>query len=98
MQWIVRLPFFVVLMGLGAIAMLVPSVHAAVLDDFQTMRVFFYAFVLFALLTVTIGIATAGYEPYSVARSQLVGLLRRLPFCRLCLRCRFMHRSATLPS
>ena len=75
MQWIVRLPFFVVLMGLGAIAMLVPSAHAAVLDDFQTMRVFFYAFVLFALLTVTIGIATAGYEPYSVARSQLVGLL-----------------------
>ena len=75
MQWIIRLPFFVVLMGLGAIAMLVPAAHAAVLNDFQTMRVFFYGFILFSLLTLTVGLATAGYAPYSVARSQLVALL-----------------------
>ncbi len=75
MQWIVRLPFFVVLMGLGALAMLVPAAHAAVMEDFNTMRVFFYGFILFSLLTLTIGLATAGYEPKSVARSQLVGLL-----------------------
>ena len=75
MNWIVRLPFFVVLMGLGAIAMLVPAAHAAVTADFLTMRVFFYGFILFSFLTLLIGLATAGYAPVSVARSQLVGLL-----------------------
>lgn len=75
MQWIVRLPFFVVLMGLGSLAMLVPAAHAAVMEDFHSMRVFFYGFILFSLLTLTIGLATAGYAPRSVARSQLVGLV-----------------------
>jgi trk system potassium uptake protein TrkH len=62
-------------MGLGAIAMIVPAAHAAVLEDFNTMRVFFYGFILFSILTLIIGLATAGYSPPSVARSQLVGLL-----------------------
>jgi len=75
MQWIVRQPFFVVLMGLGALAMLVPSAHAAVLGDFHTMRVFFYGCILFSLVTVMVGLATARDEHDSVARSQLVGLL-----------------------
>ncbi|MEO1640350.1 MAG: potassium transporter TrkG [Pseudomonadota bacterium] len=75
MQWIVRLPFFVVLMGLGALAMIVPAAHAAVLEDFTTMRVFFYGFILFSVLTLLVGLATAGYDPPSVARSQLIGLL-----------------------
>ena len=75
MDWIVRLPFFVVLMGLGAIAMVFPAAHAAVMEDFTTMRVFFYGFILFSTLTLLIGLATAGYAPKSVARSQLVGLL-----------------------
>jgi len=75
MGWIVRLPFFVILMGLGAIAMIVPAVHAVVMEDFNTMRVFFYGFILFSTLTLMIGLATAGYAPRSVARSQLIGLL-----------------------
>jgi trk system potassium uptake protein TrkH len=75
MGWIVRLPFFVILMGLGAISMIVPAVHAVVMEDFNTMRVFFYGFILFSVLTVMLGLATAGYEPRSVARRQLVGLL-----------------------
>ena len=75
MAWIVRLPFFVVLMGLGAIAMIVPAAHAAAMDDFHTMRVFFYGFILFLILTLIVGLATAGYSPKGVARSQLVGLL-----------------------
>ncbi|SFS10064.1 TrkH family potassium uptake protein [Yoonia litorea] len=75
MQWIIRLPFFVVLMGLGAVAMLVPAIHAVIMEDFQTMRVFFYGFILFSILTLTIGLATAGYEPPNVARSQLIALL-----------------------
>ena len=75
MDWIVRLPFFVILMGLGAASMIVPAAHAAVMEDFDTMRVFFYGFILFSILTLMIGLATAGYSPRSVARSQLVGLL-----------------------
>ena len=75
MNWLTRLPFFVVLMGCGAIAMLVPAAHGAVMEDFMTMRVFFYGFILFSLLTLLIGLATAGYSPPSVARSQLVSLL-----------------------
>ncbi len=75
MNWITRLPFFVVLMGLGAIAMIVPAAHAVVMEDFTTMRVFFYGFILFSTLTLLIGLATAGYAPQSVARSQLLALL-----------------------
>ena len=74
MAWIVRLPFFVILMGLGAASMIVPAGHAAVMEDFDTMRVFFYGFILFSIITLMIGLATAGYAPRSVARSQLVGL------------------------
>ena len=75
MRWIVRLPFFVILMGLGAISMIVPAAHGAIMEDFSTMRIFFYGFILFSILTLMIGLATAGYSPRSVARSQLVGLL-----------------------
>lgn len=75
MHWFLRLPFFVVLMGLGAIAMLVPAGHAAVVQDFTTMRVFFYGFVLFSVLTLLIGLTMSNYAPGNVARSQLIGLL-----------------------
>ncbi|WP_394182113.1 TrkH family potassium uptake protein [Yoonia maritima] len=75
MKWLVKLPFFVILMGLGAIAMLVPSAHGVIMEDFTTMRVFFYGFLLFSILTVTVGLATSGYAPTNVARSQLIGLL-----------------------
>lgn len=75
MDWITRLPFFVVLMGIGAIAMIVPAAHGAVMHDFNTMRVFFYGFILFSILTLIVGLATAGYSPPNIARSQLVGLL-----------------------
>ncbi|MFU8825477.1 TrkH family potassium uptake protein [Yoonia sp.] len=75
MQWVLKLPFFVILMGLGALAMLLPSSHAAVVEDFTTMRVFFYGFILFSVLTLLIGLTTSGYAPSNIARSQLTGLL-----------------------
>lgn len=75
MQWITRLPFFVVLMGLGAIAMLLPAAHGAVVEDFTTMRVFFYGFILFSVLTLLIALTMSGYAPVNIARSQLTGLL-----------------------
>lgn len=75
MIWLQRLPFFVLLMGFCALSMMVPAVHGFFLSDFSTMRVFFYGFILFLILTVIIGLATAGYAPRSVARSQLVALV-----------------------
>lgn len=71
---IARLPFFVLLMAIGASAMLVPSFHGWVLGDFVAMRVFFYGFLLFSFLTVMVGLATLGYDPASVTRSQLFAL------------------------
>lgn len=75
MGWIIRLPFFVVLMGLGALAMLVPAAHAVIVQDYNTMRVFFYGFVLFSVLTLLIGLTLSGHAPSNVARSQLTSLL-----------------------
>lgn len=69
------LPFFVVLMGLGAISMLVPAVFGLIISDFVTMRVFFYGFILFGAFTLILGLATSNYKPRSVARSQLIALL-----------------------
>jgi trk system potassium uptake protein TrkH len=70
-----HVPFFVVLMGIGSAAMIVPSAFGLSLGDYTTMRVFFYGFLLFGTLTFVMVLATAGYQPKNVARSQLLTLL-----------------------
>lgn len=78
-----RVPFFVILMGIGSLAMIVPAGFGLSLGDYTTMRVFFYGFILFGTLTLVMGLATAGYAPKNVARSQLLSLLAAftvLPF------------------
>ena len=75
MEFLRRVPFFVVLMGFGSAAMLVPASHGLAMSDFQTMRVFFYGFILSGILTLIIGLATLDFDPKSVARSQLTALL-----------------------
>ena len=77
------LPFFVLLMGCGAAMMLLPAVHAVVLEDFVTMRVFFYGAILFGILTFIVGLATAGYEPPDLARSHLLTLATSFLFLPL---------------
>ena len=72
---VTKTPFFVVLMGAGALSMLVPAAHGAVAGDFITMRVFFYGAILFSILTLLIGLASHGHRPTSIARSQLLTLL-----------------------
>ena len=69
------LPFFVLLMGAGAIAMLAPAVYAALVGHFLTGRVFFYSFVLFFILVTLVGLASVSYAPRSAARSHLTALL-----------------------
>lgn len=70
-----NLPFFVVLMGLGSISMLVPAAHGAIVEDFVTMRIFFYGAILFSMLSLLVGLATAGQHPSNLARSQLMTLV-----------------------
>ncbi|NCT12460.1 MAG: TrkH family potassium uptake protein, partial [Rhodobacterales bacterium] len=65
------LPFFVLLLGIGAVAMLVPALHAYGRSDFGTARIFLYATILGLFLSILIGLATTGYAPRSVPRSQL---------------------------
>lgn len=75
LERVTSLPFFVLLMALGALSMMVPALHGLIMEDFVTMRVFFYGAILFGILTLIIGLATAGYAPRSVSRSQLVTLI-----------------------
>lgn len=70
-----RRPFFVLLMGIGALAMLVPAAHALVIENFAVSRAFFYASLLFLLLTLFIALATGGYGHSTASRGYLVSLL-----------------------
>ncbi len=74
-SWITRIPFFVLLMGSGSLAMLLPAMHALVREDFTTSRTFLYGAILGMMLSFLIGLATANYRPASVPRSQLSALV-----------------------
>lgn len=67
-------PFFVLLMAIGALAMVIPAIHALSVNNHEIARAFFYSSLLFLMLTLFIGLATAGYKS-SLARGYLVSLL-----------------------
>lgn len=75
LRHILTLPLVVILIGIGALAMLVPGVHAVTLRDWPTARAFLYSGLLFLILTVVLGLATAPYRPSRLARSRLLALL-----------------------
>ena len=75
MKRILDLPLLVILMGITALAMELPAVHAFMLSDYATSRAFFYSGVLFLVLTAIIGVATSNYRPRNAARSHLFALL-----------------------
>lgn len=68
-------PFFVVLMGIGALAMFVPAVHAFVLNNHAVARSFTYSALLFLVLALFVGLATGNYKQASLSRGYLVSLL-----------------------
>ena len=51
-QSIAKLPLFVILIGISAGAMLMPSIVALEQDDMPTSRVFFYSAILFFILAM----------------------------------------------
>ena len=73
-QYLARLPMLVLLVGICAVAMLVPAVVAMIEEDFRTGRSFLYSALLFFVLTMVLGFATQGVKPVTSARSHLAGL------------------------
>ena len=72
---IASLPLIVILMGIGALAMYVPTGHAIALGEWATARAYFYSGSLFLALTAMIGITTARHVITRQARSHLMALL-----------------------
>ena len=70
-----KLPLLVILMGIGALAMLVPAAHAAVTNDDYVARVFLYGFLLFGFLTSFLAIVMAGRPRANLPRRHLLALL-----------------------
>jgi trk system potassium uptake protein TrkH len=68
------LPFIVVLLGIGAAAMLLPAVHAFAVSDHRTARAFLQAGLLFLVLSSFIAIATANRRPDRGGRHNLIAL------------------------
>jgi trk system potassium uptake protein TrkH len=74
-KWLRSISLLVVMVGLAAVAMLMPSIHAAVREDWGIARAFFHSALAFGLLFVGIAIASQGREHERSPRTYLVGLV-----------------------
>ncbi|MEO0829369.1 MAG: TrkH family potassium uptake protein, partial [Pseudomonadota bacterium] len=83
MRRIVDLPLIIILMGIVSLMMFVPAGFAATTRDWLPARSFFYSGVLFALLTVLLGLATAGRRKVSLTRAYLTALVATFAFLPL---------------
>jgi trk system potassium uptake protein TrkH len=75
MSRLADLPFIVLLMGIGALAMLVPAIHATVTSDYPTARAFFYPALMCFVLFATIALATQTMRIRRQGRSLLISIL-----------------------
>ena len=75
LAWILSLPLIILVMGIGAAAMLVPALHATIVSDDPTAQAFFYAAVLSLILTALLGLASTARPIRRKARSHLIALL-----------------------
>ncbi|MGA1614631.1 MAG: TrkH family potassium uptake protein, partial [Lutimaribacter sp.] len=50
-------PFFLLMMGISALAMFVPATHASILNAHAEARAFFYSGLLLLIFTVMVAIA-----------------------------------------
>ncbi|MEZ5779653.1 MAG: potassium transporter TrkG [Paracoccaceae bacterium] len=75
MRRLAHLPLFVLLMGIGALAMYVPALHAFVSRAYFVARIFFYSGTLILVLAALIGLATASRGTGPKARDQLLTLV-----------------------
>ncbi|TDX23770.1 TrkH family potassium uptake protein [Rhodovulum visakhapatnamense] len=75
MRRLADLPFLVILMGIGALAMFPPVGLALAERDWTTARAFFNSGLLFSVLTVLIGLSTINRPVRNQARSHLLAML-----------------------
>ncbi len=75
MKLLRQFPLFVLLMMLGALAMLVPAAHAARQENWLIARVFFQYSLLILALSVLIGTAMMNRTTRNVPRSNLITLI-----------------------
>ncbi|QUS35254.1 TrkH family potassium uptake protein [Falsirhodobacter algicola] len=75
MRRLLHLPFLVMVMGVGAAAMLIPAAHALVMGEHAVSRAFFYSAVLLLIVVGMLSIALVNHRPRDMARSQLAGIL-----------------------
>ena len=68
-------PLIVTLMGMGAIAMMIPAVHALLVDDHATSRAFLYPALLCFILFVMMALATTGMRIRRQGRSHLISIV-----------------------
>lgn len=74
MKRLLDLPLVVILMGIGALSMYLPAIHALSLHHLHVARSFFYGGTLFLVLTAMLAMATAQYRPRNAAHSHLLAL------------------------
>lgn len=68
-------PLLVTLSALSGLAMFLPATHASVLGQHRIAQGFFYSGVIVLIITAMVWIATSGWRPRDVARSQLASLV-----------------------
>ena len=75
MRWLLRLPLILPVAALGALAMLVPAVHAAVIGEVAIARNFLHAAILFLILIGMVALAVSANPRRSAARANLVTMI-----------------------
>ncbi|MDM7255687.1 MAG: TrkH family potassium uptake protein, partial [Paracoccus sp. (in: a-proteobacteria)] len=69
-----RLPLILILSGIGALAMMVPAAYAAVMDEHEIARNFFYSGLLFLILSGMLGLAVSANPPAPRGRMMLLSM------------------------
>lgn len=92
---LIRLPLFLLLLGLASASMIVPSIHALIVDDLQTSRAFFYACLLGLIAFALIAVAHAGRKPRLGALGPLLSLFSAMVFLPLVLAVPFFEALPT---
>ncbi len=75
MKRLVDAPLFVSLLGLAALSMMIPAVHALLIDDHATSRAFLYSAILVGILFLMLVLATTGMRIRRQGRSHLISIV-----------------------
>lgn len=74
MQRLLQLPLMVILLGIGALSMAVPGIHATATGEFAVGRAFLYSGLLMLALAGVLAVVLWNFRPANVPRSHLMQL------------------------